>query len=247
MTEPSRPTDPVATLALLGDPNRRRLYELVAASREAVGRDDAAASLGMSRELAAFHLDRLVAGGLLETEYRRRSGRTGPGAGRPAKLYRRSANTVEVSLPPRRYERAASVFADALHDLGEPAVEAVQASAREEGRRLGEQALHEAGARSSETRRATVLVDVLEGAGFEPVVDPADRSIRLRNCPYLVLSERRRDLTCGMNLAWASGIVDGLGTRRLGTELDPQPGACCVVFREAATDVSSRTGQGTGR
>jgi predicted ArsR family transcriptional regulator len=247
MNEPSRSNDAVATVALLGDPNRRRLYDLVAASREPVGRDDAAASLGMSRALAAFHLDRLVVGGLLETEYRRRSGRTGPGAGRPAKLYRRSGSDVEVSLPPRRYERAASLFADALHDLGEPAAEALKASAREQGRRLGSQARDLAGARPSEERRAAVLVEKLADAGFEPVVDPVDHSIRLRNCPYLLLSERRRDLTCGMNLAWASGIVEGLGAEWLGTELDPQPGECCVVFRDVSTDVSRRTGPGTGR
>ncbi len=78
----------VGAIALLDEPKRRRLYEYVAESDEPVGRDQAAAALGISRELAAFHLDRLVEGGLLETEYRRRSGRGGPGAGRPAKLYR---------------------------------------------------------------------------------------------------------------------------------------------------------------
>ena len=149
----TKPNDPVASVALLGDPNRRRLYELVAASPDAVGRDDAAAALGISRELAAFHLDRLVAGGLLGTEYRRRSGRTGPGAGRPAKLYRRAPVDVEVTLPSRRYERAASYFASALDALrGGPARDAVAETAREEGRRLGAQARHEAGARPGERR-----------------------------------------------------------------------------------------------
>jgi predicted ArsR family transcriptional regulator len=239
-------TDPITGVALLGDANRRRLYDLVAASSDAVGRDDAAAALGISRELAAFHLDRLVAGGLLATEYRRRSGRSGPGAGRPAKLYRRSRGEVSVALPPRDYARAASVFAEALDDLGEPAADAVEASAREQGRRIGAQARERAGARPTDRRRADVLVDVLTDGGFEPTVDPTDETIRLRNCPYRVLSERHRDLTCGMNLAWASGIVDGLGARRLEAELDPRPDACCVVFRDAKARVSPRSGPGTG-
>lgn len=247
MTELATSHDPIAAVALLGDPNRRRLYDLVVSSMDAVGRDDAAAALGMSRELAAFHLDRLVAGGLLQTEYRRRSGRSGPGAGRPAKLYRRSSGEVDVSLPPREYERAASLFADALSHFGERAADAVEASAREHGRRLGRQARAQAGTRPTEGRRTAVLLDVLADEGFEPVIDPADDTIRLRNCPYRVLSERHRDLTCGMNLAWATGIVDGLGADGLGAQLDPRPDACCVVFRGSANLVSSRTDRGTAR
>ena len=91
--------DEIDGVAALAEPTRRRLYDLVAARDEPVGRDDAVEALGISRELAAFHLDRLVEAGLLQTEYRRRNGRTGPGAGRPAKLYRRADRVVEISLP----------------------------------------------------------------------------------------------------------------------------------------------------
>src|SRR5512139_1666519 len=107
-------SDAIDAVAALGEPTRHALYDLVAGSAEPVGRDDAVTALGISRELAAFHLDRLVEAGLLETEYRRRSGRTGPGAGRPAKLYRRAGHEIEVSLPPRRYDRAAALMATAL-------------------------------------------------------------------------------------------------------------------------------------
>jgi predicted ArsR family transcriptional regulator len=107
-------SDPIAMVALLDGPTRRRLYAFVSSKPHAVGRDDAAAELNISRDLAAFHLDRLVQAGLLATEYRRRSGRTGPGAGRPAKLYRRTDREVAVSFPPRRYAEAADVFAESL-------------------------------------------------------------------------------------------------------------------------------------
>ena len=89
--------------------------------------------------------------------------------------------------------------------------------------------------------------ELLRVGGFEPIVDPSGGTVRLRNCPYRVLSEGHRDLTCGMNLAWASGVVAGLDAKRLEVELDPQPGACCVAFRDAASGVSSRSGRGTGR
>src|SRR3954452_9838159 len=93
----------LAALAPLAEPVRRRLYLHVAASPTPVGRDEAAAAVGISRALAAFHLDRLVADDFLETEFQRRSGRTGPGAGRPAKLYRRGQTRHAVSLPARNY------------------------------------------------------------------------------------------------------------------------------------------------
>src|SRR5512140_3702495 len=111
--EPDR-FDAIEAVALLEEPTRKRLYDLVAASRAAIGRDEAAAALGISRELAAFHLDRLLEVGLLDTEFRRRGDRTGPGAGRPAKHYRRAARDIAVSLPSRSYDVAAEVMATAL-------------------------------------------------------------------------------------------------------------------------------------
>jgi predicted ArsR family transcriptional regulator len=247
-------SDPVAMLALLADPNRRRLYDLVAMRQAPVGRDDAAAALGISRELAAFHLDRLVDGGLLEAEYRRLTGRTGPGAGRPAKLYRRAAGDLSVSFPPRDYERAAEVFAAALERLerqeGVDASGAVAAVARRRGLDVGRGTDPASASAPGEDGRG-VLLDLLRAAGFEPLVDPTDGAIRLRNCPYRLLSEQQRELTCGMNLAWASGVLDGLHERAFAVELDPEPGRCCVVFRPAsrppdAPPVRRRTRRGTG-
>jgi predicted ArsR family transcriptional regulator len=225
--------DPVASIALLDEPNRRRLYEFVSANRETVGRDDAAAEIGISRELAAFHLDRLVEVGLLETEYRRRSGRTGPGAGRPAKLYRRADREVTVSLPPRHYDLAAELLATALGRLDAASVaQAVAAVARERGTAVGIGARRKAGARPGRRRLLAALVDVLRGAGYEPQIEASNRTVYLRNCPYDALASDHRDLTCGMNLAWAAGVMDGLGSPA-SAELVPEPGRCCVVFRTA--------------
>ena len=99
-------------LAALTEPVRRRLYEFVVAQAEPVDRDGAAAGAGVGRPLAAFHLDRLAEAGLLDVTYRRRSGRTGPGAGRPAKFYARARHgELSVSVPPRHYELAATILA----------------------------------------------------------------------------------------------------------------------------------------
>jgi Predicted transcriptional regulator len=223
--------DPIEAIAVLEEPNRQRLYDLVVASHESVGRDDAAAALGISRELAAFHLDRLVEAGLLETEYRRRGGRTGPGAGRPAKLYRRADREIAISLPPRHYGLAADLMATALDRLGDASgADVVATVARERGSVVGVDARRKAGARPGRRRLLTALLDLLRGAGYEPELDKANGTVCLRNCPFDALASDHRQLTCGMNLAWAEGVIGGLGDSKVGVDLAPEPGRCCVVF-----------------
>ena len=189
-------------------------------------------ALGISRELAAFHLDRLVEVGLLQTEFRRRSGRTGPGAGRPAKFYRRADRDLEVALPPRDYDRAADLMAMALERLSDAA--RPRSSPRWPGSRGRASVRKVAHGRPAVERRRSLrgLIDVLGGPGYEPDVT-TDGTVCLRNCPYKELAADHRDLTCGMNLAWAEGVVDGLGVRDVSAELDPEPGRCCVVFHAA--------------
>jgi predicted ArsR family transcriptional regulator len=217
-------TEAVGAISLLDEPVRRNLYEWVVAQPRAVGRDEAAAAVGITRALAAFHLDRLARSGLLETEFRRLTGRSGPGAGRPAKLYRRSGREVEVSLPDRRYRFAADLFARAL-ERGTSDPDAVAAVARDAGVALGRSKRR---GRAGAKQALTVLAD----GGYEPVVD-SNGTIRLRNCPFHALASAHRDLTCGMNLSLAEGMLEGLGATALTAELDPQPGWCCVVLREA--------------
>ncbi|MCP9947823.1 helix-turn-helix domain-containing protein [Actinomadura madurae] len=108
----------IDAIALLQDPLRRRLYEFVAAQGREVGRNEAAEAAGVARTLAAFHLDKLVDAGLLEAGSRRLTGRSGPGAGRPAKVYRRSAVERDVSVPARDYRTAAGLLAEAAEAAG---------------------------------------------------------------------------------------------------------------------------------
>ena len=234
MTSNQGSLDPVGAVALLDEPKRRSLYDLVVASRVPVGRDEAATALGMSRELAAFHLDRLVDGGLLATEFRRRGGRTGPGAGRPAKLYRRANEVVAISLPPRSYDVAAEVMATAFDRLaGTTAVNAVTAVARERGIADGREARQAAGRRPGRRRIQSSLLEVLRDAGYEPLTDPATGTVLLRNCPFDFLVAEHRELTCSMNLAWAEGVIAGVGDRHAVAELAPEPGRCCVLVHPA--------------
>ncbi len=214
--------DDVAAVSLLDEPVRRRLYDWVVLQGRPVGREEAARELKITRPLATFHLDRLADAGLLEAGYRRLSGKTGPGAGRPARIYWRAAREFSVSLPNRHYERAAELFASAIESLPGPAApEALQAAARETGRKLGVGARH-----GTPSKR---LTRVLGAGGYEPVADKTG-TIRLRNCPFDALVDAHQALVCGTNLAMAEGIVSGSGSTGMRPVLDRQPGYCCVAF-----------------
>lgn len=230
-TDPSMDpsADPISAVAALGEPTRRRLFEWVAGQDNAVGRDQAATALGIGRPLAAFHLDRLVEAGLLAVEYRRLTGRTGPGAGRPAKLYRPSGLDVQVSLPARRYDVIARLLAEGLDDVSDPDPrEAVRAAARRRGRALGERARQELGLRPSRASARSAAADTLERAGYAPRPQP-DGTIRLANCPYDALVGEHRDLVCGANVALTGAVADSLDAH-LEARLAPEPGWCCAVL-----------------
>jgi predicted ArsR family transcriptional regulator len=217
-----RRTAQVAAVAALAEPTRRRVYDHVAGRSEPVSRDEAAAALGVPRATAAFHLDRLVADGLLAVHYERRSGRSGPGAGRPAKLYRRADCTVAVSLPERRYDLAGHLLAAALtaaERSGERPAEALARAARDRGELLG------AAAVDGPDRRASVL-HVLSEHGFEPREEAG--AIALGNCPFHALAREHTELVCGMNLRLLQGVLDGAPGTGLTPRLQPTAGACCV-------------------
>jgi predicted ArsR family transcriptional regulator len=226
---PTNLTD-IQAVALLDEPARWGLYDAVVHASQPLSRDEAAAEAGVTRALAAFHLDKLVAAGLLDVEYRRLSGRTGPGAGRPSKLYRRGSREVGVSLPDRHYEVPAELLATALERLAGPTPpDALRSAAHDLGEGIGAAARRQSGPRPSRRRLRDALEAALEARGYEPGETPSGE-IRLRNCPFHALVADHRDLVCNMNLALADGILDGLGEDGLSAKLDPQPGQCCVAI-----------------
>lgn len=215
----------VTVVASLGDDVRRGLYRFVVGQARPVGRDEAAGAVGVSRALAAYHLDRLVDGGLLETRFERLGSRRGPGAGRPAKLYHRSPRQFGVQLPPRNYELAARLLARAVDAVATNDVRrTLGASAHELGCEVG------AGTRTDPAETGTgqhePLLRAMRQCGYEPV--EADGIVQLRNCPFDALAQQHRELVCGMNLALIEGILDGVGCAELEAVLEPRPGECCV-------------------
>lgn len=229
MTSPDR-VEQIAGIAALDQPLRRDLYELVSVKAGWVDRDEAASALGVPRSVAAFHLDKLTEAGLLQVHFERPAGRTGPGAGRPAKRYRRAATELSVSLPERNYEFAGALLADAVlasSQTGCPVDEALTAAARGAGAELGAAARADLRKRVSRRTFRNVVLRVLRQLGYEP--REARDEILLANCPFHRLAERHRPLICGMNLDLLTGLGEGLEAGdRMVPRLDPAPEMCCV-------------------
>ncbi|MEV8459858.1 MULTISPECIES: helix-turn-helix transcriptional regulator [Streptomyces] len=227
------PGDTMAALAVLGDESRRRLFEFVRRARRPVTREEASAALGISRKLAAFHLDKLVASGLLQAGHGSRGPRR---VGRSPKVYEPSPRTLQLSLPPRRHELLSSLLAEAVtgHGPEESAREAAVRLARERGEELGAEA------------RGTDLTAFLESLGFEPADAGAGRTV-LHNCPFHPVAAHASQLVCGMNHAFLRGCLAASGhDATTAAVLAPHPGLCCVELRAGADRASPSGADGDG-
>jgi predicted ArsR family transcriptional regulator len=230
----------VRAVAALDDATRQRIFAFVRAQGRPVTREEVAAEVGISRKLAAFHLDKLLERGLLQAHYARPPGRSGPGAGRTSKMYEPSDLQVDVSIPERRYDLVGELFVDAVEEQrpGETAKEAALRMARERGLALGDEMRRaEVSRRPGPERTISAAAKVLEEHGFEPFRDGAD--LALRNCPFQTLARRAPDLVCEMNQAFLDGLLRGVGNDSVEAALTRTPGRCCVTLR-----VPSRSREG---
>lgn len=225
-----------AGIGALADPVRRRLYLYVCSQPDPVGRDEAAEAVGVARHQAKFHLDRLESDGLLDSEFARLSGRSGPGAGRTSKLYRRADREIAVSLPDREYQLAGRLLADSVAESvasGEPVLDVLHRHAAAHGRTLGRTALAATATPETATSALRLATRVLAGHGYEP--RPEGERVVLANCPFHALAKVQTELVCHMNEALVAGVAAVLGPHCPQVTLDPKPGRCCVVLAEGAS------------
>ncbi len=212
-------------ISALADPVRRDLYRYVCEQRTPVSRDQAASALDLPKHRASFHLDRLEKAGLLTSGYLRLSGRTGPGAGRPAKVYRRRDDEIAVSLPSRQYALAGEILARAVEDAireGRRVQDTLEAAATLRGEDL-------ARSTAAEATPLETAVSAVRTLGYEPL--PLAGQVVMANCPFHSLVIDHPELVCGMNHALLGGLCRQLGG--LTDVLDPGPGRCCVLITGA--------------
>lgn len=226
-----------AGIGALADPVRRRLYEYVCGQPAPVGREQAADAVGIPHHQAKFHLDRLTAEGLLESDYARLTGRTGPGAGRTSKLYRRARRDIAVSLPQREYELAGRLMAAAIArsaGTGEPVAEVLNRVARDYGRTIGATTFSGPESPTPPTDATAALhraVAVLSRYGYEPrFTDGGGVEVELANCPFHALAQEQTELACTMNHALITGVADALAPNGPEARLCPGQDRCCVVL-----------------
>src|SRR5215217_5115139 len=234
--EPDQDQQAMAALALLAEELRQRLYRFVAAQPGPVTRDQAAAAVGISRKLAAFHLDKLTAAGLLEATAADPASRR-PGPGRAPKAYRRTAAEVTLSIPQRRYDLLGDVLAQAIVADGPASTtrHTAQQLARERGVALGERVRTERRLGRVGPERALTVIELLGACGYAPVRAPTQ--LLLRNCPFQQLARRAPELVCGLNQQFVAGLLAGLRSRRVDAVLQPDaaadPTRCCVLLQAA--------------
>lgn len=204
--------------AALQDPARSSLLRFVGAAAQPVTRDSAAAALQMPRSTAAFHLDRLVDAGLLVVTYQRVNGLTGPGSGRPAKMYTRTPGELSVSIPERHYDMIGDLLATALENTNRAtsAMDALRAAAKTAGREAGE--------------RAETMTQLLEQAGYEPSL--TDHGTTLANCPFHSLVGRHTEVVCTANHAFLCAAAEAVGGDPAKVILDPTGEGCCVRIED---------------
>jgi len=208
----------ILQLCVLDDPARRSAYLAVRTAGHPVTRAEVADEVGISVRLAAFHLEKLLAEGFLEATYERDE--TSAGVGHPAKRYRPTALELEVSIPPRRYDLAAEILAEALETQSpDPSPESLAEVAAEYGRQIGSRAR----ARKGDSR----LLTALKVIGYEPATSGDE--VVLRNCPFRHVAQARPEIVCQMNLAFVAGVVAGTQSRSLRAVLSPSTERCCVV------------------
>ena len=216
----------LTAVALLAEPTRQRLYLYVRERGAPVGREEAARHAGIKPRLAAFHLDRMADAGLLEVEYRRLSGRVGPGAGRPAKIYSLSPRSFSVDIPQTRYALAASMMAAALSadSPGADGAESLRDVATAVGESLGDEIRRQTRTKGA---RQEAVRSKLKQLGYEPQVQESGEWT-MRNCIFSELSMSHRELVCPMNAAFVTGLLDGARLPSLHVERRKAPPGCCV-------------------
>ncbi|HEY4569737.1 MAG TPA: helix-turn-helix domain-containing protein [Kribbella sp.] len=227
----------IQAVATLSDESRRRMFEFCRRAGRPISRDEAAAAAGISRKLAAFHLERLVDAGLLRGHFEH-AGRLRK-VGRAPKLYEPVDADLTVSIPPRQPDLLAEILLDGVlsGDEGSP-LESARRAAFRRGERVGadERARSRPG-RLGVERALTLSEATLTRAGFEPV-RPRPGCVRLHSCPFHPLAQTRPEAVCGLNHAFVAGMLSGLGASTVEAVLDPDGGECCVEITADGTESS---------
>jgi predicted ArsR family transcriptional regulator len=197
----------VDRLEAVGDPELRQAFLLVRARPGPITADEAAAALGVHRNVARARLERLREAGLVLVSFERRTGRSGPGAGRPAKLYAVAPELTPIEFPDRHYGALLPLLIESMPQRDR------QRRLREVGASFARELLGAAHVRPARTverglQRVCVAVGKLGYHASVESVDGDEASIATATCPLRPLVRSSPDAAAVDRGMW-SGLVAG--------------------------------------
>jgi predicted ArsR family transcriptional regulator len=189
----------------LGDPTRRGIYIAVRQSVEPMTASEIAELFGIHTNVARHHLDKLADDGYLRVTHQRRTGRRGPGAGRPAKCYEATAKTISLH-PGRRYDLLVELLVRVIDRLHPQDLAAV---AEEVGRRYGEELAASIGTPEDPGYDAAVqaLAKMMGGIGFEVSPDLTRHRLLTSYCPFGEAATGHPEVICSLDRGIVGGIM----------------------------------------
>lgn len=215
--------------AALGDPTRRAIYVAIRESPEPMTTARIAELFEIHPNVARHHLDKLATDGWLVVSHRRHTGKSGPGAGRPAKTYEASKREVSIHFSPRRYELLVELLMRVLQRVAPDQVSGIaQEVGMEYGRELAEEIGAPEDAGYAEAVQAVAVA--MTGLGFSMDPDVEGQRLLTSHCPFGEAASDHPDVVCSLDRGIITGLVGSLGA---GCEpvLVPhsQPGDDCVT------------------
>jgi predicted ArsR family transcriptional regulator len=231
-------------LDAIGPPELRAALMYVRRSPHPVTADDAARALGVHRSAARSRLERLLRAGLVEASFSRRSGRSGPGAGRPAKHYAAAPESEALELPPRYLPALVSRLLDEIPSDGRE--DALRRAGEDFGRELADAAGLEAHPHIE--AGAEAVCATVRSLGFQAAVDRIEDhtvAIVTPTCPLRPLVMERVEVAYVDRGMWAGLMERGCeGVHAQDVECESHScldgdGPCSVVIRLTAGARSS--------
>lgn len=225
-------------LQAIGDRGLRDTLVFVRGEPQAVTIDEVAAAHGIHRNVARRRLEQLATARLLVTGFERRTGRSGPGAGRPAKVYSPAPEMSGIEFPARRYPELVGLLLDD-----------VPTRRREDvGVRFGTMLAAAAEVEPSTDRRVGLerLCEALGALGFQAHLESLDddaAEIVTPTCPLrplVVTDASAADLDRGVWRALVAGALEGVDPDDVGCKahdcLEPCASCRIVIDLKRAAD-----------
>ncbi|NOY55602.1 MAG: helix-turn-helix domain-containing protein [Actinobacteria bacterium] len=199
--------------ATLGDPTRRSIYLRVRSSPEPLTATLVANEFCIHPNVARHHLDRLTEEGYLEVTRRRTTGKTGPGAGRPAKCYAPTGKEIDLQFPTRRHDLLIDLLVRiVLHLAPEDGLRVALEIGRDFGRELAS-GIATTGDNDLTASLETVAA-LMQREGFEVIADSAGEKLLTEHCPFSASKFEHPEVLCSLDRGIMTGIFEIVDPQR---------------------------------